>query len=115
MDGFDTLREWNRLFVSLSLRLGRIYYQTGDMEFSLSKIKDEHRWRWVDERFIEDASKVYIWLLSHPKEQNSVLECNLEDLITHVINTPESPLPNRAIDSSYLRLYMDDEYNKSFY
>lgn len=114
MDKVDTLIEWNRLFISISLRLGKIYFDSADLDFSISKAHEEERWKWVDEVFVKDACLIYIWVLNHPKDKSTFLNCNFESISRFVKNPTSYTLVTGNVDCKYLRLYMGDDYNKAF-
>ena len=60
---------WNKLFISLTIRIGEIYFKSGDLNKTLEKVREEKRWAWVDEDFIKAALKLYPQL---PKKRHSI-------------------------------------------
>lgn len=106
--------QWNRLFISVSLKIGKIYFQTSDMNLTLFSAHSEERWQWVDESFVKKATEIYIWLLNNPKEENTALSCSFEYLLSHVQDTPSSPLIPKLTESEYLKKYLGADYDNFF-
>ena len=107
----NSLLAWNYLFISISLKIGRIYFETADINLAISKAHKEERWKWVDESFVKEAEEIYVWLLNNPKEENNALSCSFEYLYHQVKENPSSPLIPKIIDSGYLKQYLGKDYN----
>ena len=108
----EELLEWNKLFISISLRIGEIYFHTLDMEKTLSIARKEERWAWVDEGFVLSSSSIYRWLLSHPGERKNILLSSFEDTISHIEDDSLSPLPRSlSFPGGYLRKYLGRDWD----
>lgn len=108
MNAESSLYAWNNLFISIALKIGKIYFETSDMNLTLSSVHKEKRWKWVDENFIREATEIYLWLLNHPEEKDRALSCSFEYLSSHVKNSPLSSLSPRIIEGGYLKEYLDN-------
>lgn len=111
MNAQNSLLAWNYLFISISLKIGRIYFETAAIDQALNKAHKEERWKWVDEIFVKEAEEIYVWLLNNPKEEKNALSCSFEYLYHHVKENPSSPLVPKIIDSGYLKQYLGKDYN----
>ena len=111
MNAQTSLLEWNNLFISISLKIGKIYFETSDMDLTLSKVHKEERWRWVDKTFIQEAKEIYVWLLNHPSQENNACSCSFEYLYYHVKENPSSPLIPKIIESRYFKQYLGKDYD----
>ncbi len=111
MNAQTNLLEWNNLFISISLKIGKIYFETSDMDLTLSKAHKEERWRWVDKTFIQEAEEIYVWLLNHPSQENNARSCSFEYLYYHVKENPFSPLIPKIIESGYFKQYLGKDYD----
>ncbi|MGN1163962.1 MAG: hypothetical protein ACI4S4_04045 [Candidatus Ornithospirochaeta sp.] len=106
------LREWNKLFISISLHIGEIYFHTLDMAKTLSCVRKEERWTWVDEEFVHSSSRIYRWLITHPGERNNVLLSSFEDILSHIDNAPSSPIPpSPSFPDGYLKNYLGADWD----
>lgn len=111
MNGHFGLQAWNYIFLSVALKIGQIYFTTSDMDLTLSTAHKEERWKWVDESFVKEAEVIYRWLLKNPKDKDKALCCSFEYLLSHVKDTPTSPLAPRFDDSPYLKKYLGKDYD----
>lgn len=111
MNGHFGLQAWNYIFLSVALKIGQIYFTTSDMDLTLSSAHKEERWKWVDESFVKEAEVIYRWLLKNPRDKDKVLCCSFEYLLSHVKDTPTSPLAPRFDDSPYLKKYLGKDYD----
>lgn len=114
MDARPDLMAWNSLFISVSLKIGKIYFQTADMEQTLASAHKEDRWKWVDENFVREAVDIYIWLLKHPEQKDAALSCSFEYLYAHAKDSPDSPLSPKLIFKGYIEKYLGEDYDKFF-
>ena len=108
----NELEEWNKLFISISLRIGEIYFHTLDMEKTIASARKEDRWTWVDEDFVLSSASIYAWLLAHPGEKKNILLSSFEDILSHINDTPSSSIsPSPSIGGGYLKKYLGSDWD----
>lgn len=111
MDSYNNIKEWNELFLSLSIRIGEIYFRSLNMRETLAKVHKEKRWKWVNSDFVKKASRIYVWLLNHPEEREGLSNHSFESIFKHVDKTPNKPLLDEDNPmGEMLKLYLN--FNK---
>ena len=100
---------WNKLFISLTIRIGEIYFKSGNLNKTLEKVREEKRWAWVDEDFIKAALKLYLYAQEDRRRLEGIESHSMEDIFSHVLGESPDPIPSSTtVKGRLLSLYMGE-------
>lgn len=96
------------MFISLTLRIGEIYFHTNDTSLTLQKTQKEERLKWADQEYLTEASTLYLWSLRHPDKIEGAYFMAYEDLL-YLSRHGKKPISQSPILGHRLKLYLGEK------